>query len=133
MTPLGIYAEIRTDFKATKCLMWRIKNLVARKRYDVRMHETDGSGLVQVESLFDRHVSADGFVARVFPKEHGWQAVPNHDAGNCDPAVIRRPAGTRHDAHDRIQILVGGPAFEPGASRSGNLRCLAHRDCFRRF
>jgi hypothetical protein len=33
----------------------------------------------------------------------------------------------------RIQILVGGPGFEPGASRSRNLRGLVHRERFRGF
>jgi len=39
--------------------------------YGARMHRTDVSGPIQLESLFDCHAPADRFVARVFPEEHG--------------------------------------------------------------
>src|SRR3989442_9841024 len=43
---------------------------------------------------------------------------------NCDPTVIHRHRCMSRDARDRIQKLVGGPGFEPGASRSRTLRTL---------
>jgi len=54
-------------------------------------------------------------------------------SGNCDPAVTRHPAKTPDEDLIRIQKLVGGPGFEPGASRSRNLGRFVHRDRFRAF
>src|SRR5450759_3947560 len=55
------------------------------------------------------------------------------------PLDTRRSAGNRSDQRRSllgavcIQKLVGGPGFEPGASRSRTLGGLVHRDRFRAF
>jgi hypothetical protein len=49
---------------------------------------------------------------------------------------VRAPNSRRIQAQEHqseFRTLVGGPGFEPGASRSRNLSGLVHRDRFRRF
>jgi hypothetical protein len=48
----------------------------------------------------------------------------------CHPPASQKSAKV---ADFELAILVGGPGFEPGASRSRNLGCLVHGDRFRGF
>ena len=56
-------------------------------------------------------------------RKHGPVIGQRTASGNCDPAVIRRPARTSRDA-EIDSNLVGGPGFEPGASRSRTVVAL---------
>src|SRR5207253_3746687 len=61
--------------------------------------------------------------------------------GNGDPAVTGRLGCAGCSVGDRIRILVGGPGFEPGASRSRTVRAAklrqppttSNRSIFRRL
>jgi hypothetical protein len=50
--------------------------------------------------------------------------------------TVRPPNSRRIQAQEHwseFRLLVGGPGFEPGASRSRNLGGLVHRERFRGF